>query len=213
MTVAGRGSRNLSVVAVALAVVTSAAACSGGSGSERPASRLPPNKKAVIEKVFESRLDRLGLRLTRGALIDLKTGESTASGTHLAVYVEPTGPYTPDDYARRVVAVTGVFAPLSFDMWRGLQSFDVCQEPLPAVDARPEPPPKTKVTMTRGAARKVRWKGLDLATLLIDAKRLGSRELSVYAEQEVRTTARYQDALVRAQASQTTSPPPPAPSY
>lgn len=197
-----------------LATAATAVACSGGSsGNDEAAGKLPLNKKAVIEKVFESRLDRLGLRLTRGALVDLKTGKPSAKGTHLAVYVEPTGPYTADDYARRVVAVTRVFAPRSFDMWRGLQSFDVCQEPLPEVDARPEPPPKTKVTMTRDAARKLRWKGLDLSTLLTDAKRLGSRQLSVYAASDVRSTARYQDAMVRAQASQTTSPPPPAPSY
>ncbi len=197
-----------------LATAATAVACSGGSsGNDEAAGKLPLNKKAVIEKVFESRLDRLGLRLTRGALVDLKTGKPSAKGTHLAVYVEPTGPYTADDYARRVVAVTRVFAPRSFDMWRGLQSFDVCQEPLPEVDARPEPPPKTKVTMTRDAARKLRWKGLDLSTLLTDAKRLGSRQLSVYAASDVRSTARYQDAIVRAQASQTTSPPPPAPSY
>ncbi|HYU38427.1 MAG TPA: hypothetical protein VEM59_01125 [Acidimicrobiia bacterium] len=197
-----------------LATAATAVACSGGSsGNDEAAGKLPLNKKAVIEKVFESPLDRLGLRLTRGALVDLKTGKPSAKGTHLAVYVEPTGPYTADDYARRVVAVTRVFAPRSFDMWRGLQSFDVCQEPLPEVDARPEPPPKTKVTMTRDAARKLRWKGLDLSTLLTDAKRLGSRQLSVYAASDVRSTARYQDAMVRAQASQTTSPPPPAPSY
>jgi hypothetical protein len=197
-----------------LATAATAVACSGGSsGNDEAAGKLPLNKKAVIEKVFESPLDRLGLRLTRGALVDLKTGKPSAKGTHLAVYVEPTGPYTADDYARRVVAVTRVFAPRSFDMWRGLQSFDVCQEPLPEVDARPEPPPKTKVTMTRDAARKLRWKGLDLSTLLTDAKRLGSRQLSVYAASDVRSTARYQDAIVRAQASQTTSPPPPAPSY
>ena len=42
---------------------------------------------------------------------------------------------------------------------------------------------------------------------------LGVMPDEVYAEQEVRSTARYQDALVRAQASQTTSPPPPPPSY
>ncbi len=200
--------------AMVLATAATAVACSGGSsGNDEAAGKLPLNKKAVIEKVFESPLDRLGLRLTRGALVDLKTGKPSAKGTHLAVYVEPTEPYTADDYARRVVAVTRVFAPRSFDMWRGLQSFDVCQEPLPEVDARPEPPPKTKVTMTRDAARKLRWKGLDLSTLLTDAKRLGSRQLSVYAASDVRSTARYQDAMVRAQASQTTSPPPPAPSY
>lgn len=211
MTVTGQRRRELSAVTVMVAIAVTAACA--GSGSDKAERRLPPNDKAAIEKVFESRLDRLGVRLTRGALIDLKTNKPSAAGTHLAVYVEPTRPYTPDDYARRVVAVTRVFAPLSFDRWRGLQSFDVCQEPLPEVDARPEPPPKTKVEMTRDAARKVRWQGLDLATLLIDAKRLGSRALSVYAAPDVRTTPRYQKAAVRAQAAQTTTSAPPSPSY
>jgi hypothetical protein len=212
LSLTGRKRRTLGgLVAVALTIAAAAACSSGGSGTAT--RKLPPQKKAAIEKVFASELDRLGLRLTRGAPVDLKTGKPSRTGTHLAVYVEPTGPYTADDYARRVVAVTKVFAPRSFDMWRGLTSFDVCQEPLPNVDTRPEPPPKTKVTMTRDAARAVHWKRLDLPTLLVDAKRLGSRALSVYADPEVRRTAMYQDAMVRAQASPATTPPTPAPSY
>jgi hypothetical protein len=211
LTVTGRRRRTVGLVAVALTIAAAAACSSGSSGTAT--RKFPPDKKAAIEKVFASELDRLGLRLTRGAPVDLKTGKPSRTGTHLAVYVEPTGPYTADDYARRVVAVTKVFAPRSFDMWRGLVSFDVCQEPLPNVDARPEPPPKTKVTMTRDAARAVHWKGLDLPTLLVDAKRLGARALSVYADPEVRRTAMYQDAMVRAQASPATTPPTPAPSY
>jgi hypothetical protein len=210
LTVRGQRLRELSAATVMVAIAITA--CSG-SGSDEAKRKLPPNDKAAIERDFESRLDRLGLRLTRGALIDRKINKPSATGTHLAVYVEPTGPYTPDDYAGSVVAVTRVFAPLSFDRWRGLQSFDVCQEPLPSVDTRAEPPPKTKVEMTRDAARKVRWKGLDLATLLTDAERLGSRALSVYAAPDVRRTPMYQSAAVKAQASATTTPAPPSPSY
>jgi hypothetical protein len=212
VSVTERASRSAVVVAATVAIAV--AACSSGSGNEKSKQALPPNDKAAIEKVFSSQLDRLGLRLTRGALIDLRTRKPSASGTHLAVYVEPVGPYTADDYARRIVTVTKVFAPRSFETWSGLTSFDVCQEPLQSVDARPEPPPKTKVDMTRAASRKVDWTGLDLPQLLIDAKRLGSRELSVYAEPEVRRTSMYQDATVKAQAqSATTNPPPPPPSY
>jgi hypothetical protein len=207
----GRRHRTLGFVMAVLTIAVAASCSSGGSSEAK--RRLPPNNKAAIEKVFASELDRLGLRLTRGAPVDPKTGKPTRTGTHLAVYVEPTGPYTADDYARRMVAVTKVFAPRSFEIWRGLTSFDVCQEPLPNLDTRREPPAKTKVTMTRDAAREVRWKGLDLPTLLTEAKRLGSRALAVYADPEVRRTTMYQDAMMRSQASQTTSPPPPVPSY
>lgn len=214
MNVGGRGRRFLGLVAATLAIIT-VACSSGGSGNEKSKRALPPNDKVAIEKVFSHRLDRLGLRLTRGALVDLKTGKVSPQGTHLAVYVEPVGPYTADDYARRIVAVTKVFAPLSFDTWRGLTSFDVCQEPLQSLDARPEPPPKTKVNMTRNASGNIKWKDLDLPQLLTDAKRFGTRELSVYAEPEVRRTSMYQDALVKAQAAvpSTNPPPPPPPSY
>jgi hypothetical protein len=75
--------------------------------------------------------------------------------------------------------------------------------------------------MTREAAREVQWKAVDLPQLLTDAKRLGTRALSVYAEPEVRRSPMYQNAMVRAQASATTSPPnsspptssPPPPTY
>jgi hypothetical protein len=212
--------RLLGLAAVALAVT--AAACSsggsGGSGDDEARGALPPNNKASIEQVFSRRLDELGLRLTRGALVDLRTGKVSPRGTHLAVYVEPVGPFSADDYARQIVAVTKVFAPRSFDTWRGLTSFDVCQEPLQSLDTRPEPPPKTKVNMTRKASGEVGWRDLDLPQLLTDAKRLGTRELSVYAEPEVRRTTMYQDAVVKAQAAvPSTNPPPPpppsAPSY
>jgi hypothetical protein len=128
------------------------------------------------------------------------------------VYVEPTGDYTADDYARGTVPTLRAFVPTAFERWGGLTSFDLCQEPLPAVDARPEPPPVTKVDLTKTASRKVRWNDLDLARLLRGAKRLGSRELSVYAKPDVRQTAFYQDAAVKANATLNTGTPRPAPS-
>jgi hypothetical protein len=164
---------------------------------------LPLNDKAAIERVFAPALERLGVRLTRGALVDLKTGKPSPNGTHLAVYVEPTGEYTAEDYARGTVRTLRAFLPAAFERWGGLTSFDLCQEPLPAVDSRPEPPPVTKVDLTRKASRTVRWNDLDLARLLRDAKRLGSRALSVYAKPEVRQTSSYQDAAVKANTART----------
>jgi hypothetical protein len=189
-------------VAGALACVA-AAACSSGSDDGDSAKALPPNDKAAIERVFAPELERLGVRLTRGALVDLKTGKPSATGTHLAVYVEPTGDFTPEDYARGTVRTLRAFIPGAFERWGGLTSFDVCQEPLPAADTRPEPPPMTKVDLTKAASRKVRWDDLDLSRLLQDAKRLGPRALSVYAKPDVRNTGFYQDATEKANTSGT----------
>jgi hypothetical protein len=208
------------IAAAGALVCTAVVGCSSGSGNGDSAKTLPPNDKAAIERVFAPGLKQLGVRLTRGALVDLKTGKPSATGTHLAVYVEPTGDYTPEDYARGTVKTLRAFIPTAFERWGGLTSFDVCQEPLPAADARPEPPPMTKVDLTKAASRKVRWDNLDLVRLLTDARRLGPRALSVYAKPDVRQTGFYQAATVKANAnapSPTTPTPttltPTSPSY
>ncbi|HKF91809.1 MAG TPA: hypothetical protein VKC52_10080 [Acidimicrobiia bacterium] len=215
MTLTARTRRLLGIAAVGALAFTTAVGCSSGSGDGDSAKALPPNDKAAIERVFAPALERLGVRLTRGALVDLKTGKPSATGTHLAVYVEPTGDFTPEDYARGTVRTLRAFIPAAFERWGGLTSFDVCQEPLPAADARPEPPPVTKVDLTKAASRKVPWDDLDLARLLRDAKRLGRRALSVYAKPDVRLTGFYQDATVKANTSTSgsTVPAPTSPSY
>ena len=200
-----------------MAIGVIAVACSSGSGGGSSNGRaLPSNDKASIERVFAPMLRRLGVRLTRGALVDLKTGKPSPKGKHLAVYVEPTGDYTSEDYARGTVATLRAFIPGAFERWGGLVSFDLCQEPLPTTDARPEPPPVTKVDLTKAASQNVRWDDLDLTGLLRNAKRLGPRALSVYAKPDVRLTSFFQDAAMKANAAATpgaSSTAPTSPSY
>jgi len=215
LTLTTRTRRLFAIAAAGALACTAAVGCSSGSGNKDSAKALPPNDKAAIERAFAPALERLGVRLTRGALVDLKTGKPSATGTHLAVYVEPAGDFTPEDYARGTVRTLRAFIPTAFERWDGLTSFDVCQEPLPAADTRPEPPPVTKVDLTKAASDKVRWDDLDLARLLHDAKRLGPRALSVYAKPDVRLTGLYQDATAKANANTpgTTAPAPTSPSY
>lgn len=78
------------------------------------AHALPPNDKATIERVFAPALDRLGVRLTRGALVDFQTGQPSPKGKHLAVYVEPTGDYAAEDYAQGTVRTLRAFIPAAF---------------------------------------------------------------------------------------------------
>jgi hypothetical protein len=215
LTLARGGRRPLGIVAGGTLACAAAIGCSSGSGGGASATALPPNDKAAIERIFRPALARLGVRLTRGAFIDLETAKPSATGTHLAVYVEPTGEFTPEDYARGTVRTLRAFLPAAFERWAGLKSFDLCQEPVPATDARPEPPPVTKIELTKSASRTVQWKKLDLARLLRDADRMGTSALSVYAMPAVRLTGFYEDATVKAKAnaSDTTTPAPTSPSY
>ncbi len=68
------------------------------------------------------------MHITRAALVDAENRRS-ATGTHLAVYVEPDGAYSPTAYLAGTATVSRVFLPFVFDRWPGLRSFDVCQEP------------------------------------------------------------------------------------
>jgi len=148
-----------------LVAVIAGAACASDAGEARS---LPPNDFEELAAIFDSQLEPLGLKLTRGALIDTREGRYRESdtGRHLAVYVEPTGDYTPAEYAEGIVPSAQVFLPDVFERWDELKTFDVCQEPLPGVDDRKEPPPVTQIYVSRAEARDLDWNTVTLAELL-----------------------------------------------
>lgn len=120
-----------------------------------PEGALPPAAALDLEPYYGADLAAIGMRLTdRGGLIDRSGGGylPSAEGTHLALYVEPIGDRTLTEYLDGIRSVTAIFAGDIFDRWPGLVSFDVCQEPTTADDARPEPLPVTQIEMTRDEA-------------------------------------------------------------
>jgi hypothetical protein len=154
------------VVFLLLAAAAFAGAACGSDGTEERS--LPPNDLEQLADVFDAELEPLGLKLTRGALIDTSNGRYRPSdtGRHLAVYVEPTGEYTTAEYAKGIVPSAQVFLPEVFERWDLLETFDVCQEPLPVVDDRKEPPPVTQLFLSRAEAGEFDWKDVTLAELL-----------------------------------------------
>ena len=162
-------------------------------------------------KLFRARVEPLGLRITRAALVDADNQRS-AEGTHLALYVEPTGAYSEADYLDGVSAVTRRFLPSVFRRWAGLRSFDVCQEPKPADDTRAEPPPETQVFVLKQGLDRVDWKQADLADLLTaaaDARADRSEErvdLSVFVASHLRDHPRYRDAVEKSQGGSPDAP-------
>ena len=167
-------------------------ACGGSDDGDD--SGLPPRDKASLSAPFEGELADLGLRITRAALVDPETGLPSRGATHLAVYVEPTGDYSTDDFAEGVVTVSRVFLPSAFERWPGLTSFDVCQEPLPEVDDALQPAPKTQIAVSRAEADDFDWAGADLAEYLDRAAAVDDEDLRIYADSEVAASTTFRDA-------------------
>src|SRR5262249_18228711 len=130
------------------------------------ATDLPPSNRAALDKMFRADLKPLGLRVSRGLLQNLATYKEDPHGTHLALYVTPTSSkYATADYVQNFAKITRVFVPMVFQRWKGLESFDICQEPVN--DPRDEPPPVTQIFLKRTALDRVgSWKRATLPDLL-----------------------------------------------
>jgi hypothetical protein len=186
----------LLVVALAASGITATAAGAADSSSSS-SSALPPSAHKDLVAIFAKKVKPLGLRVTRAALVN-PTQARDPKGTHLAIYVEPTGDYTPADYINGTVDVSKVFLPYVFTRWKGLKSFDVCQEPHPAVDPRPVPAPETQVYATRAGSKAVDWKTVDVATMIRTSRDQaaatptnGDVPFSVFVAQHLQNTPAY----------------------
>ncbi len=129
------------------------------------ATALPPHDFARLQPLLEPLIAPLGFRLTRAALVSSDTYETSTTGTHLAVYVEPLEAHTADEVAAAIAPVAAAFLPFVFHEWLGLESFDVCQEPYSVEDGS-VPPANSVLDVGREAALAFDWAGADLAALL-----------------------------------------------
>lgn len=160
-----------------------AAACSdtGGSTSAQETSAqetssitaqltYPPNDFGQLAAIFDPLVEPLGLRLTRGALIDRTGGNYAPSdtGTHLALYVEPIddSSYGDEEYIEGIFDVTAAVTSVVFERWSAVETYDICQEPHQADDDRVEPYPVTQVELDRAAALSYDFETGDLPSLI-----------------------------------------------
>jgi hypothetical protein len=192
-----RGARRVVALALLLALAGITSGTAGGGRADAAASSLPPSARRDLVVIFGPKVKPFGLRLTRAALVN-PAQERDPRGTHLALYVEPTAEYSSQDYVDGIVEVTRVFLPSVFRRWKGLQSFDVCQEPAPVDDDRAAPPPETQVFATRAGARLVDWKTLDVATMIRVSEEEatttgtdGDARFSVFVAEHLRDTPAY----------------------
>jgi hypothetical protein len=189
----------ISVLIAALGVVAT-----NGAGASSRARRLPPYERDALAKIFDPMLRDLGLRTTRAGLQSLQTYQHNPHGRHLAIYVEPIkNSYGDAAYVENYTEVAKVFLPLVFKRWKGLKSFDVCQEPRPGDNDQPEPPPRTQILVSRAGVKYVNWKTATLATLIKAARDHphegpGLADFSVYFDFTLRKLPAYATASDRA---------------
>ncbi|WP_334145119.1 hypothetical protein [Rhabdothermincola sp.] len=156
---------------------------------------LPPDDVAALRRLYDPALATMGLRLTRAQLIDLSKGSYTPSptGTHLAMYVEPVGEYTDEQYVQGFWDLAALITPDVFARWSELQSYDICQEPMPSVNDDPEPFPITQVNITREAAAAIDWQHGSL-TDLVRAARTDS-DVKLVVSRAIRQSPAYKAAI------------------
>jgi hypothetical protein len=190
---------------------SSTPAPTGGSGATTPPSPLPPDNFEELALVFDPMLEPIGLRLTRGALIDRTGGgyEESDTGTHLALYVEPIdeSTYTTADYVAGVYDVAALVTPYVFDQWTDLETYDICQEPPNSVDDGPEPFPESQIEVARPFGEGFNWEDGDLTDLLREEQ--GTDELRIIVSRNVMQDPDYKAARQAARESTETTPPSP----
>lgn len=156
---------------------------------------LPPNDIGGLRHIYDAALETMGLRLTRGALIDVSNDgyRPSNAGTHLALYVEPiSGERTDQEYVDGLWTVSALITPDVFARWSGLESYDICQEPPGRVDDREEPLPYTQINLTRSVAEGIDWAGGDLVELLSAAR--GEPDFKLVVVKQIRDEPTYKAA-------------------
>ena len=178
--------RHRAVTAALALAMLATAFTTAGAGAASPARRLPPPDRDDLARIFDPMLEDLGLRTTRARLQNLDTYDTDPKGRHLAIYVEPIDDdYTDAEYIENFTETAKIFLPLVYKRWKGLKSFDVCQEPRVSEDDREEPPARTQLLVTRKGAKGVRWRDITLVEILTEAIEHGdseSRDFTVYFE-------------------------------
>jgi hypothetical protein len=199
---------------LAALVLVLVAGCSFREAALQPIDRperstLPPNDRDRLADMFDEDLERFGLRLTRGALIDISGDdyEPSDEGTHLALYVEPTSvAYSGLDYLENLVPLTKVFLPEVFDRWPGLMSFDVCQEPPGALNSDEEPPPETQINVSRVQSDAIDWGTVD-DTDLLAAAFAEPPQVRLVISKRLRGLPAYDDLVAKVEAETGLTPP------
>ena len=163
---------------------------------------LPPGDDEGLAEVFQPFFEPLGIEFTYGGVVKYRKGD------HLQLYVEPTGPATDEQYLDRLLRSSATIVPYVFGEYDDLESFDLCQEPIPSGPGDPDKPePRTVVLLTRAQADSVAdWSSATLADL-IRASRTGKGG-EIRVDEAIAKLPAYVDAVEQAEAAAGPAGPP-----
>jgi hypothetical protein len=208
-----RRARLLVLAPTVLVLALGAGACGDdsedtpGEGDEDVSSQttpddFPPSELDDLAAVYDPMFEDRDLVLTRAEVIDRSDGgyEESPTGTHLALYVEPTGDQSNQEYLDLLVEITAEVTPQVFSDWESIESYDICQEPLISEDDSAEPIPVTQVEITREAAADIDFEALDLPELLAIANLEADPPVRVYADPRLKALPAWTEAAEEAQA-------------
>lgn len=163
----------------------------GSPTTEAPPEPLPPHTSDALAELFDPIVRDLGFTVTRASLVDLTSYRASPDGRHLAVYVAPLDPMTPDAHAASFVPLAAAFLPSVFERWTDLESFDICQEPH-AWPGSGTPPAVTLIDIDRATSDAIAWDSVTLADLI--AMSLENDHLRVTASAEIAASSVWSDA-------------------
>lgn len=149
---------------VVLATAVVAALALAGPACSRAGPRgLPPDDAGRLAAVIDPLVAPLELHFTRGSVED-------RDGHHLALYVAPVTAFSDQRFVDTILPLARAVTPVVFARWPGLNSYDICQEPSPGVDDRPQPESQTVFDVSRRYAAGVPWDRVDLRSLVADSE-------------------------------------------
>jgi len=179
----------------ALAGVLAVAGCSSSHSSPQPINTapqagLPPSDQASLRAVVAPLLARFGDDVQR---VEVETNRTPDHHVMLSLYARPRDARTPDQYATGVAPLARAVVPVLLARYPGLYAVDLCQEAQhPPADVA-EPPPLTRVYVTRPKSAAVRWDQLDLSAIRRQA-RSKDPSIEIYVDPLVATSATFRAA-------------------
>jgi hypothetical protein len=128
--------------------------------------------------------------------VELDTNPTPDHHVMLSLYARPRDARTPDQYATGLAPLAKAVVPVLLARYPGLYSVDLCQEAQhPPADVA-EPPPLTRVYVTRPKSAAVRWDQLDLPAIRRQA-RSKDPSIEIYVDPLVAGSATFRAAKPR----------------